>query len=200
LRFLAWDGILCDMGNHTHIELPSEERTELEQLIRTGNAPARTHTRARILLLSDRSQGQKRTDQEGADAVLCRKSTVRNVRRRFRSGGLQAALSDTGWPGAPPTFTGDVEAKLVMFACSEPPEGAARWTVRWLADKMVDLHSVDSMSHVTVGEILKKRNHAVASNVLVHWQAVWDVCCHDGRRCRCISATLCPHAPGRMPG
>ena len=62
LRFLAWDGILCDMGKHTHIELTSEERTELEQRIRTGNAPARTHTRARILLLSDRSQGQKRTD------------------------------------------------------------------------------------------------------------------------------------------
>jgi hypothetical protein len=156
LRFLAWDGILCDMGKHTHIELTSEERTELEKLIRTGNAPARTHTRARILLLSDRSQGQKRTDQEVADAVLCCKNTVRNVRRRFLSGGLQAALSDKGWPGASPKFTGEVEAKLVMLACSEPPEGAARWTLRLLADKMVELHSVDSMSHVTVGEILKK--------------------------------------------
>jgi hypothetical protein len=156
LRFLAWDGILCDMGKHTHIELTSEERTELEKLIRTGNAPARTHTRARILLLSDRSQGQKRTDQEVADAVLCCKNTVRNVRRRFLSGGLQAALSDKGWPGASPKFTGEVEAKLVMLACSEPPEGAARWTLRLLADKMVELHYVDSMSHVTVGEILKK--------------------------------------------
>ena len=93
---------------------------------------------------------------------------MRNVRRRFLSGGLQAALSDKGWPGASPKFTGEVEAKLVMFACSEPPEGAARWTLRLLADKMVELHSVDSMSHVTVGEILKKRNHAVASKDLVH--------------------------------
>jgi len=143
------------MGNHTPIERTREERTELEQLIRTGNAPARTHTRARILLLSDRSQGQKRTKQEGADAVLCCKNTVRNVRRRVLSGGLQAALSDTGWPGAPPKFTGEGEATLVMFACSEPPAGAARWTVRLLADKMVELPSVDSMSHVTVGEILK---------------------------------------------
>jgi hypothetical protein len=84
------------MRKHTHIERTREERTELEQRIRTGNAPARPHPRARILLLSDRSQGQKRTDQEVADAVLCRKSTVRTVRRRFRSGGLQAALSDTG--------------------------------------------------------------------------------------------------------
>jgi len=155
LRFLAWDVILCDMGKHTHIERTREERTELEKRIRTGNAPARTHTRARILLLSDRSQDQKRTDQEGADAVLCRKSTVRNVRRRFLSGGLQAALSDKGWLGAPPKCTGEGEAKVVMFACSEPPEGAARWTVRLLADKMVELPYVDSISHVTVGEILK---------------------------------------------
>jgi len=143
------------MGNHTPIERTREERTELEQRIRTGNAPARTHPRARILLLSDRSQGQKRTDQEGADAVLCRKSTVRTVRRRVLSGGLQAALSDTGWPGAPPKFTGEGDAKVVMFACSEPPEGAARGTVRLLADTMVELPSVDSMSHGTVGEILK---------------------------------------------
>jgi len=156
LRFLAWDGILCDMGTQTPIERTSEERTELEQLIRTGNAPARTHTRARILLLSDRSQGQKRTDQEVADAVLCSRRTVMNVRRRFLSGGLQAALYDKGWPGAPPKFTGEVEATLTMFACSEPPAGAARWTVRLLADKMVELHDVDSMSHVTVGEILKQ--------------------------------------------
>jgi len=143
------------MGKQTPIERTREERTELEKRIRTGNAPARTHPRARILLLSDRSQGQKRTDQEGADAVLCRKNTVRTVRRRFLSGGLQAALSDTGWPGAPPKFTGEGDATLVMFACSEPPAGAARGTVRLLADTMVDLPSVDSMSHGTVGEILK---------------------------------------------
>jgi hypothetical protein len=144
------------MSKHTHIELTSEQRTELEQRIRTGSAPARTHTRARILLLSDRSQGQKRTDQEVADAVLCSKSTVIHVRRRFLAGGLQAALYDKGWPGAPPKFTGEVEAKLTMLACSDPPEGAARWTLRLLADKMVELGYVDSISHVTVGELLKK--------------------------------------------
>ena len=80
------------MGKHTHIELTSEQRTELEQLIRTGNTPTRTHTGARILLLSDRSQGQKRTEQKVADAVLCSKSTVINVRRRFLSGRLHTAL------------------------------------------------------------------------------------------------------------
>lgn len=144
------------MGKHTHIELTTEQRTELEQLIRTGDISARTNTRARILLLSDRSQGQKRTDQEVADAVLCSKGTVRNVRQRFLEGGLQAALYDKGWPGAPPKFTGEVEAQLTMLACSDPPEGAARWTLRLLADKMVELGYVDSISHVTVWEMLKK--------------------------------------------
>jgi len=195
LRFLAWDGILCDMGKQTPIERTREERTELEQRIRTGNAPARTHTRARILLLSDRSQGQKRTDQEVADAVLCSRRTVMNVRRRFLSGGLQAALYDKGWPGAPPKFTGEVEATLTMFACSEPPEGAARWTVRLLADKMVELHDVDSISHVTVGEILKKTKSsrggeslgALASRLgrmLPRWKT-YEMC---------ISDPMTPHA------
>jgi len=146
------------MGKHTHVELTEEQRTELEQLIRTGNALARTNTRARILLLSDRSQGQKRTDQEVAEAVLCSKSTVGNVRRRFLTGGLPSALYDKGWPGAKPKFTGEVEAKLTMLACSDPPDGAARWTLRLLADRMVELGYVDSISHVTVRELLKKTN------------------------------------------
>jgi transposase len=144
------------MGKHTHVELTEEQRTELEQLIRTGDAPARTHTRARILLLSDRRQGQKRTDQEVADAALCSKSTVINIRRRFLTSGLQSALYDKGWPGAPPKFTGEVEAKLTMLACSEAPAGAARWTLRLLAERLIELGYVDYISHVTVRELLKK--------------------------------------------
>lgn len=146
------------MGKHTHVELTAEQRTELEQLIRTGDAPARTHTRARILLLSDRSQGQKRTDQEVAAAALCSQSTVSNVRRRLLTGGLQTALYDKGWPGATPKFTGEVEAKLTLLACSKAPDGAARWTLRLLADKLIELGYVDYISHVTVGELLKKTN------------------------------------------
>lgn len=149
------------MGKHTHIELTAEQRSELEQLIRTGNAPARSNTRARILLLSDRSQGQKRTDQDVADAALCSKSTVGNVRRRFLAGGLQVALHDKGWPGPTPKFTGEIEAKLTMLACSDAPDGAARWTLRLLADKMIELGYVDYISHVTVRELLKKTNSSL---------------------------------------
>jgi transposase len=144
------------MGKHTHIELTTEQRTDLEQLIRTGDAPARTNTRARILLLSDRSQGQKRTDQEVADAALCSKSTVINMRRRFLAGGLAGALYDKGWPGAKPKLTGEIEAKLTLLACSAPPPGFARWSLRLLADRLVELGYLDEVSHVTVREWLKK--------------------------------------------
>jgi len=144
------------MGKHLQIELTKDQRAELEQLIHAGNAPARKQTRARILLLSDRSRGQKRPDQEVADAVLCSTSTVRNIRRRFVAGGLPAALNDKGWPGALPKLTGEIEAKLTLLACSSPPKGAARWTLRLLADQMIELGYVDYVSHVTVREWLKK--------------------------------------------
>jgi len=146
------------MGKRTHIELTVEQRTELEQLIRTGDAPARTNTRARILLLGDRSQGEKRWDQGVADAVMCSLSTVINVRRRFLTSGLHCALYDKGWPGAKPKFTGEVEAKLTMLACSDAPEGAARWTLRLLAERMIELGYVDYISEVTVRELLKRTN------------------------------------------
>jgi len=144
------------MGKHIPIYLTTEQRNELERLIRTGHSPARTQTRARILLLSDRSDGQKRTAREVAAALLCSPSTVANVRHRFNQEGLQAALYDKPRPGQKPKVTGDIEAKLTMLACSQPPEGHARWTLRLLADRMIELEYIDYISHVTVGEVLKK--------------------------------------------
>ena len=102
--------------------------------------------------MSDRSQGQQRTDREVAEAALCSLSTVRSIRRRYIEGGLPLALNDKGWPGAVPKLTGEVEAKLTMLACSEPPKGHARWTLRLLANQMVELGYVDDVSHVTVRE------------------------------------------------
>lgn len=149
------------MSKHVHVELDQDERNELERLIHSGNAPARQQTRARILLLSDRSQGQKRTDQEVAAAVLCSPSTVLSIRHRYVKGGLALALNDKGWPGAVPKLTGEVEAKLTMLACSEPPQGYARWTLRLLANQMVELGYIDDVSHVTVREWLKKTNSSL---------------------------------------
>ena len=154
----SYVAILKLMDQQYPIQLTSEQRERLEGLIRTGNASARTQTRARILLLSNRSQGQKRTDEQVAEAVMCCSGTVANVRRRFRSGGLQAALYDKPRPGAKPKFTGEVDAQLTMLACSDPPEGHARWSLRLLAARMIELSYVDYISHVTVGERLKKTN------------------------------------------
>ena len=149
------------MGKHTNVDLSQEQRTELEQLLRSGTVPARTNTRARILLLSDRSQGQKRTDLEVAAAVCCSHKTVGNVRRRFLEGGMTMALYDRPRPGAKPKFTGETEAQLTLLACSDPPEGAARWTLRLLANRMIELGYVDYISHVTVREMLKKTNSSL---------------------------------------
>ena len=146
------------MSKHRHIHLDEEERIQLLQLIHKGESSARVQTRARILLLCNRSQGQKRTLSQVAEGALCSIGTVRNVKNNYFVGGLESALYEKPRPGALPTFTGETEAHLTMLACSNPPEGYGRWTLRLLADKMVALEYVESISHVTVGEILKKTN------------------------------------------
>ena len=146
------------MGKHQIIHLQPAERAELEQMIRTGQTAARKQTRARILLLSDRSQGEMRSGQEVAEAALCSLSTVRRICAHYLSGGLPLALNDKGWPGAKPKLTGEIEAHLTVLACSAPPSGYGRWTLRLLANEMVELGCVEEVSHVTIGEWLKKTN------------------------------------------
>jgi len=146
------------MGKHRYIKLEAAERVELEQLVRTGHTAARKLNRARILLLSDRSQGQGRTGQEVAEAALCSIGTVRRICGLYLDGELPLALNDKGWPGAKPKLTGELEAKLTQMACSEAPAGHARWTLRLLARELVELGYVDEVSHVTVREWLKKMN------------------------------------------
>ena len=114
-------------------------------------------------MLSDHSQGQSHTGQEVADAAMCSLSTVRRICGLYFAGGLALALNDKGWPGAKPKLTGEVEAKLTLLACSAPPPGHARWTLRLLANQMVELEYVESVSHVTVREWLKKTNSSLGA-------------------------------------
>jgi len=144
------------MTTHRQIHLTSDQRVQLEQLIRSGHAPARVQTRVRILLLTDRSQAQRMTDAEIAAALLCNTNTVGNIRRRFVQDGLEAALYDRPRPGATAKITGEVEAQLTVLACSTPPQGKARWTLQMLADKLVELQLVDSISDVAIMQRLKK--------------------------------------------
>lgn len=141
-----------------HIILTTEERTELSQLIKSGNHAARVLGRARILLLLDRSQGEQRKLQEIAAVMLTSMSRVCNIKKRYFAGGLEESLYDRPRPGAQPKITGEVEAHLIAITCSDPPEGQARWTLRLLADKLVELELVESISHVAIGDALKKTN------------------------------------------
>lgn len=146
------------MGKQRHIYLIENERTELEQLIKSGRHSARVLARARTLLLLDRSQGKARTIQDVVDAAMVSQGTVSNTKKRYFSGGLDEALYEKPRPGAKPKITGEVEAHLVALTCSEPPEGYDRWTLRLLADELVALDLVESISHVAVGDALKKMN------------------------------------------
>lgn len=140
-----------------HLYLPQDERSELEQLIKSGKHQARVLSRVRVLLLLDRSQGESRTIAEVAAAAMVSTSAVNGIKRRYWAGGLESALYDKPRPGRAVTkMTGEVEAHLIALTCSDPPEGHAQWTLRLLADRLVELELVESISHVAVSKTLKK--------------------------------------------
>jgi len=145
------------MSKRIEIQLKEQERQELERLIRKGIRSARELIRARILLLSDQGQGVGQV----TEAVLCSRGTVINVKKRYLEGGLEAALYDKPRPGARPKITGDVEAHLIALTCSDPPEGYGQWTLRLLANRLVELELVESISHTAVGQVLKKTNSSL---------------------------------------
>jgi transposase len=148
--------MLVGMSQHVKVQLTPEQRAYLEQLIRAGTSRARTQTKARILLLTDRNQVHPRADAEIAAALRVSKPTIIRTRRRFVLEGMEAALYDKPRPGAKPKITGEVEAHLTLLACSSPPDGKARWTLQLLADKLVELQLVESISAVAVMQRLKK--------------------------------------------
>ncbi len=144
------------MSKHLYVRLTDEQRSHLDSLIHSGTRPARVQTRARILLACDLNQGKKRPDAEIASALRCARMTVGNIRRRFATEGLQAALEEKPRPGATPKITGEVEAQLIALACSPPPAGKRAWTLQMLADKLVELKLLESISDVAVMHRLKQ--------------------------------------------
>ena len=146
------------MATKYHIHLTQENRHELESLIRSGESSARTQTRARILLLTDESQKKKKRTEEIASALMCSLPTITKIRKKFVEGGVENALYDKARPGATPKITGEIEAQLTLLACSAPPEGRVRWTLQLLADRLIELKLVDSLSDVAVMHRLKKMN------------------------------------------
>ena len=142
------------------IELSEQDRSELIEIVKKGKSPARTILRANILLASDRRSGKHMTISEISKVYHTTPTTVYNVRVSYCEKGLKATINrkQRETPPVPSKVTGDVEAHVIALACGKAPEGYAKWTLRLLADKTVELGYIDSISHVTVSKILKKMN------------------------------------------
>ena len=142
------------------IELSNSDRKTLNDIVSKGQSPAKVILRANILLASDRNNKKHMTVAEIANAFNTTPTTVQNVRTSYANNGLEATINrkKRETPPVPPKVTGDVEAHIIALACSNPPEGYSRWTVRLLADKCVELNYAESLSHMTVSRVLKKTN------------------------------------------
>ena len=141
------------------VKLSVEEREYLDQLIRKGKGPAQRLMKARILLKADVGEGGEGwSDSRIIEAVATSASMIYRVRKQLVEEGFEAVLSrkQRATPAVPRIFDGEKEAKLIALACSEPPKGRVRWTLRLLEEKVVELNIVDKASDNTIGRVLKK--------------------------------------------
>ena len=148
------------MAKKYRVTLTDEERVELQRMISRGKSDARVLARAHALLLADESAnrvGQR--DEEIAAALHLSVRTVERLRERFVEEGLPAALRPKRTRRVyTRLLDGRQEARLIALACSKPPQGKRRWTLRLLAEQMVELRHADTVSHETVRQVLKKTN------------------------------------------
>jgi transposase len=141
------------------VRLTAKEQEELENLVKKGKTQAYRMKHANILLAID-VDGPNWSDRQAAKAYKCHENTARNVRRRFVEQGLEAALErkEQQVLSRKRIIDGENEARLISIACSSPPKGCAKWTMQMLADELVVLKVVDSISGQTVWRTLKKTN------------------------------------------
>jgi len=175
------------MSQKLFVHLSDEDQATLLKMTRSGVGKAREITRARILLAADRKQEGWKTHEQIAQVLGVSPVTVSRLCRRFvlegQQGAIQGAIKERPRPGQMPKITGQVEARLLTLACSQPPQGRTRWTVRLLRDELIRLEIVDTISHVAVHAALKKRDQALAGQVLVYSeQAFGAVRGQDGGR------------------
>ena len=146
-------------ASKVEVRLSAEERAALERLVHTGTHPAHATRRARILLKADAAGPDAWPDERIAQALDINRMTASRVRAQFAAEGLDATLhkkkaKDRQYR----KLDGEQEARLIALACSQPPEGQARWTMRLLADKLVELEVVESIDPSTVWRALQKTN------------------------------------------
>ena len=147
------------MPKKYRVKLNQAERDQLDGLTSRGSIKVRTYKRAQVLLLADEAQARGgQSDEAISNQVKISLATIQRIRRRYVEEGLEAALNEKPRPGAPKQFKGKQAAQVTALACSEPPEGYGRWSLRLLADKLVELEYVETISYGTVSRVLKKTN------------------------------------------
>jgi transposase len=149
------------MSRKRVVELTDDDRARCLEVVRSGSAHARSIMHAQVLLKTDAgSEGPGWTDSAIAEAFGISTVTVSQIRKAMVTEGLAAAVSHYRGPNREyrRKLDGHQEANLIALACSAPPEGHTRWSLRLLSHRMVDLGYVDSISHETVGQVLKKTN------------------------------------------
>jgi transposase len=154
------------MSPRYRVTLTEQERKELEALTRCGKTGAKKFIHARALLLCDAStHGPGWTVADTASALGVSSRMIEHLKKRFVEEGLEAALErkPREKPPREVRFDGAFEARLISLACSDAPEGHRRWTVRLLADKVVELNIAPYVSHMTVQRVLKKTNLSLTS-------------------------------------
>jgi len=180
------------MAKRYRVTLTAEERSALGGMISRGKADARKLAHARVLLQADASEGGPGwTDTRIAEAVRVSVRTIERVRQRFVEDGLEAALLPRPSPRVyARKLDGEQEAKLIALACLGPPGGKQRWTLRLLAERMVELEVVPELSHETVRQTLKKEcaQAAPAADVVHPTPALGRVRVPYGRRAGGLSS------------
>jgi len=153
------------------VRLSAEERDQLNAMIRKGKSSAQRLVKARILLKADVSEdGEGWSDSRIVEALETSATTVYRTRQQLVEEGLEAVLSrkKPSRPSVLPIFDGEKEAKLIALACSEPPKGRTRWTLRMLENKVVELDIVERASDSTIGRVLKKLTQTAPQNTMGH--------------------------------
>ena len=134
------------------VNLTKDDREYLDQFTKHGKAAARSLTRARILLMADEGYSNK----DIAEILGTTIPRVYRTRKRYCQEGLESAINEKPRSGAPPKIDGTLESQVTLLACSDPPEGRSTWTLQLIADTLVELRMIDSISSMSVCRILKK--------------------------------------------
>lgn len=184
------------------VELTPDQRDHLFERIGRGERPARELTRARVLLKVDEGpEGPAWTDKRTAEALEVAEGTVQSLRERFCGRGLKGTVErKTPDREYETKLDGEQEAELIRLACSKAPEGRSDWSLRLLADKMIELGVVGSISHEAVRQTLKKRTEAASEAPMGHSpRTERPIRGEDGGCALCLQASLRPGPAGGLP-